>query len=61
MGHALRGIVISYHRVPVLDAASGRLWGTVSHFDMRSLRLPDNEFELLRHAAASMHRHLADA
>jgi hypothetical protein len=60
-GHALRGIVISYHSVPVLDATSGHLWGTLSHFDMRSLPLPDSEFELLQSAATMMHRHLADA
>jgi len=60
-GHALRGIVISYHSVPVLDATSGQLWGTLSHFDMRSLPLPDSEFELLQSAATMMHRHLADA
>jgi len=51
IGHALRGIVISYHSVPVLDAVSGQLWGTLSHFDMRSLSLPDGEFELLQGAA----------
>lgn len=59
-GHALRGIVISYHSVPVLDDASGELWGTLSHFDMRSLPLPDGEFELLRGAAALMPPYLVN-
>ena len=50
-GHALRGIVVSYHSVPMLDPLSGQLWGTLSHFDMRSLPLSDEEFELLQQAA----------
>src|SRR6478736_6969675 len=50
-GHALRGIVISYHSVPLLEPRSRQLWGTLSHFDMRSLPLPDEEFELLQQAA----------
>ncbi|MDM0103298.1 guanylate cyclase [Variovorax sp. J22R24] len=57
-GHALRGIVISYHSVPVLDHASGELWGTLSHFDMRHLTLPDEEFELLQGAASLLPRYL---
>lgn len=59
VGHALRGIVISYHSVPVLDDTSGELWGTLSHFDMRSLPLPDPEFELLQSAATFLPRYLA--
>ncbi|MDM0000603.1 guanylate cyclase [Variovorax sp. J22P240] len=59
-GHALRGIVISYHSVPVLDHVSGELWGTLSHFDMRHLHLPDEEFELLQGTASLLPRHLAD-
>lgn len=60
VGHALRGIVVSYHSVPVLDHISGELWGTLSHFDMRSLPLPDSEFELLQAAAAVLPPHLVD-
>lgn len=60
VGHALRGIVISYHSVPVLDDGSGELWGTLSHFDMRSLRLHDQEFELLQAAAGLLPRYLVD-
>ena len=51
VGHALRGFVISYHSVPVLDRACEQLWGTLSHFDMRSVPLSDDEFELLQEAA----------
>ncbi|MDM0025383.1 guanylate cyclase [Variovorax saccharolyticus] len=50
-GHPLQGVVISYHSVPVLDPHSGRLWGTLSHFDMQNVPLPDPEFELLQGAA----------
>jgi len=60
VGHALRGIVISYHSVPVLDHISGELWGTLSHFDMRSLPLPDEEFELLQIAATLLPPHLVN-
>jgi hypothetical protein len=35
----------------MLDPVSGHLWGTLSHFDMRSLPLADEEFELLKQAA----------
>lgn len=49
-GHPYQGVVISYHSVPV-TADNGTLWGTLSHFDMRSLPLPDAEFHLLERAA----------
>lgn len=52
IGHALRGFVVSYHSVPLLDHRSGELWGTLSHFDMRSMTLANEEFELLQQAAA---------
>jgi hypothetical protein len=58
VGHALRGIVISYHSVPVLDPDSQELWGTLSHFDMRRLPLPDEEFELLQGTASLLSPHL---
>lgn len=60
VGHPLRGIVISYHSVPVLDRDTGQLWGTLSHFDMRNLHLPDEEFELLQHAAEILPPFLAE-
>jgi hypothetical protein len=50
-GHPLQGVVISYHSVPLLDEHTGQLWGTLSHFDMKSAPLPDAEFELLQEAA----------
>lgn len=49
-GHPYQGIVISYHSVPLISD-SGALWGTMSHFDMRSHPLPDAEFHLLERAA----------
>jgi hypothetical protein len=60
VGHALRGIVVSYHSVPVLDHLTGELWGTLSHFDMRSLSLPEQEFDLLQAAAALLPRYLVN-
>ncbi|CAN7639790.1 GAF domain-containing protein [Variovorax sp. LjRoot290] len=49
-GHPYQGVVVSYHSVPLVTAA-GELWGTLSHFDMASLPLSDDEFELLQSAA----------
>jgi hypothetical protein len=60
-GHALRGIVLSYHSAPVLDEATGQLWGTLSHFDMRSLKLSDTEFDLIQGAATLLPPRLAGA
>jgi len=62
VGHPYRGVVVSYHSVPVLNE-HGALWGTMSHFDMRSHPLADSEFELLEQAARVVSRyipHLAD-
>jgi GAF domain-containing protein len=49
-GHPYQGVVVSYHSVPLVSDA-GELWGTLSHFDMTSLPLSDDEFELLQGAA----------
>lgn len=49
-GHPYQGVVVSYHSVPLLNNA-GELWGTLSHFDMTSLPLSDDEFQLLQGAA----------
>lgn len=49
-GHPYRGVVVSYHSVPLMNDV-GELWGTLSHFDMESLPLSDDEFELLQAAA----------
>ncbi|OUM04075.1 hypothetical protein [Variovorax sp. JS1663] len=49
-GHPYQGVVVSYHSVPVVSDA-GELWGTLSHFDMASLPLCDDEFELMQGAA----------
>ncbi|RZL86164.1 MAG: GAF domain-containing protein [Variovorax sp.] len=56
-GHPYQGVVISYHSVP-LTTEAGVLWGTMSHFDMTSLHLPDSEFDLLERAARVLGAHL---
>lgn len=58
-GHAYRGVVVSYHSVPLLSP-SGDLWGTLSHFDAAALPLPDEEFALLEGAARLMAPVLAE-
>lgn len=61
-GHPYRGIVVSYHSVPVVNE-HGALWGTMSHFDMSSHSLTDSEFALLQRAARVLTKylpHLAD-
>ena len=45
-----RGIVVSYHAVPLLDHALA-LRGTLCHFDMVETSLDDYQFSLLRQAA----------
>jgi GAF domain-containing protein len=57
-GHPSRGVVVSYHSVPVLDD-SAQLWGTLSHFDMQSRPLADEEFDLLERAARVLGSHVA--
>ena len=62
VGSPYRGVVVSYHSVPIVNE-HGALWGTLSHFDMRSHPLPEPEFELLQQAAVVLSRyipHLAD-
>jgi len=56
-GNPYQGVVISYHSVP-LTMDEGTLWGTLSHFDMHSLALPEDEFELLQGAAQLLGPHL---
>ena len=56
-GNPYQGVVISYHSVP-LTLDDGSLWGTLSHFDMRSLPLPEEEFELLQGAPRLLGPHL---
>lgn len=56
-GHPYRGVVVSYHSVPVINA-EGALWGTMSHFDMSSHPLAESEFELLQRAATVLTRHI---
>lgn len=57
-GNPYQGVVISYHSVPLTVDERGSLWGTLSHFDMHSLALPDDEFALLQGAASLLGPHL---
>lgn len=57
--HPLKGVVVSYHSVPLLDAHTGLLWGTLSHFDMKYEPLADEEFALLQAAALLLPRYLS--
>jgi hypothetical protein len=57
-GHPYRGVVVSYHAVPLLDASEA-LWGTLSHFDTVSLEVPASEFQLLEQAATLLGPELA--
>jgi GAF domain-containing protein len=57
--HPYRGVVVSYHSVP-LTTSAGDLWGTLSHFDMTPLPLSDVEFELLQAAARLLPGFLAE-
>ena len=56
-GHPSRGIVISYHSVPLI-ADDGSLWKTLSHFDMKSHPLPEEDFRVLERAARLLGSHL---
>lgn len=56
-GNPYQGVVISYHSVP-LTRDDGSLWGTLSHFDMHSVPLPDEEFQLLESAGRLLASHL---
>lgn len=49
-GHPYQGVMVSYHGVPIMSG--GEIWGTLCHFDVVPQPLSDEEFELLRAAAA---------
>lgn len=51
--HPYRGVVVSYHSVPVMTREGG-IWGTISHFDTEAIHLADEEFELLKAAALEL-------
>ena len=57
-GNPYQGLVISYHSVPLTADVGGELWGTLSHFDMQSLPLSDDEFRLLEQASRLLGAHL---
>ncbi|MBO9513617.1 MAG: GAF domain-containing protein [Variovorax sp.] len=53
LGHPYRGVVVSYHSVP-LTTLEGEIWGTLSHFDTEALHLDDEEFALLQAVAREL-------
>ena len=57
-GNPYQGVVISYHSVPLMLQDEGTMWGTLSHFDMHSVPLPDEEVALLQGAAGLLGPHL---
>ena len=57
-GNPYQGVVISYHSVPLMLVDEGTMWGTLSHFDMHSMPLSDEEFALLQGAATLLGPHL---
>lgn len=59
-GHPYQGVLICYHGVPLLST-TGELWGTLCHFDVQELTLPDAEFELQQQAARLLPTHLLQA
>lgn len=50
VGHPYRGLVLSYHGVPVVDS-SGEVTGSLCHLDYVRQPLPRSEFEYLRATA----------
>lgn len=52
-GHPYKGVINSYHAVPVVSA-DGKVRGTICHFDTDALPLLDEDFELLRLAARTL-------
>lgn len=55
--HPYRGVVVSYHSVPIANNF-GELWGTLSHFDLMTNSVSDEEFHLLERAAQALSRHV---
>ena len=52
-GHPYKGVINSYHAVPVVNAG-GKVRGTLCHFDTDAMPLLDEDFELLRLAARTL-------
>ena len=50
-GHPYQVVVVSYHGAPII--LQKEVWGTMCHFDLSDLPMPDDEFELLNAAAAA--------
>jgi len=49
-GHPYKGVMVSYHGVPVIDA-TGELFGTLCHFDVTEQPFSDEEFAHLQGVA----------
>jgi GAF domain-containing protein len=58
-GHPYQGVVVSYHGSPIMW--HGEIWGSMCHFDLEVMPLPETEFELLKAAAVAWSRALPDA
>ncbi len=52
-GHPYQGVMVCYHGVPLIDG-DGELVGTLCHFDVTQLGLPDGEYELLEQAGRAL-------
>jgi hypothetical protein len=56
-GHKYQGVLLAYTGVPIEDEAGG-LWGTLCHFDARTVDISDAAFDLLQQAAKALPPHL---
>lgn len=56
-GHPYKGLVNSYHAVPIVGD-DGEIAGTICHFDMDAAPLKDDDFVLLQRAARALRTHL---
>lgn len=57
-GHPYKGLVNSYHAVPIVDE-DGEITGTICHFDLDAGPLDDEDFVLLQRAARALGAHLS--
>lgn len=57
-GHPYKGLVNSYHAVPIVGD-DGEIAGSICHFDMDAAPLNDADFALLQQAARALGPHLS--
>ncbi len=57
-GHPYKGLVNSYHAVPIVGD-DGEITGSICHFDMDAAPLHDDDFVLLQRAAGAMRAYLS--